>query len=148
VLVRDPQRQFDAQAFLCTALTMEAAQILAGCVQRWKVEVTFEKARAHLGIETQRQWSDKAIARTTPIVLGLYSLVTLVATQILQATQIPIRTAAWYAKKHATFSDTLALVRRHLWSAYHFSMSTSQTDVQKVPCALWERLTDTVCYAA
>lgn len=148
VLVRDPQSKFEAQAFLCTDLTVEAHQMLAWFVQRWQVEVTFEEARAHLGVETQRQWSDKAIARTTPLLLGLYSLVTLMAKQMLQAQQMPIRTAAWYAKEHATFSDTLAVVRQRLWSACHFSMSASETDIQKVPRALWERLTETVCYAA
>jgi hypothetical protein len=139
VLVRDPPGQFDAQAFLCPDLTVEASPRRAWCVQRWQVEVTFEEARAPLGVETPRQWSDKAMARTPPIVLGLSSLVTLVAKQILQAKQLPRRTAAWSAKKPATFSDTLALVRRPVWSACHFSMSTAQTDVQKVPRALWER---------
>jgi hypothetical protein len=148
VLVRDPQGKFDAQAFLCTDLSVEAPQVLAWFVQRWQVEVTFEEARAHLGVETQRQWSDKAIARTTPILLGLYSLVTLMAKQMLQGQQMPIRTTAWYAKEHATFSDTLALVRQRVWSACHFSMSASETDIQKVPRDLWERLTETVCYAA
>jgi hypothetical protein len=148
VLVRDPQGKFEAQAFLCTDLTVEAPQILEWFVQRWQVEVTFEEARAPLGVETQRQWSAKAIARTTPILLGLYSLVTLVAKPMVQAQQMPIWTAAWYAKEHATFSDTLALVRQRLWSACHFSMPTSETDIQKVPYALWERVTETVCYAA
>jgi hypothetical protein len=148
VLVRDLQGKFDAQAFLCTDLTVEAHQMLVWFVQWWQVEVTFEEVRAHLGVETQRQWSDKAIARTTPILLGLYSLVTLVAQQMLHAQQMPIRTAAWYAKEHATFSDTLAVVRRRLWNAYHFSRSASEPEVQKVPRSLWERLTDTVCYAA
>jgi hypothetical protein len=139
VLVRAPQGKCDAQAFRCTALSVEAPQVLAWFVQRWQVEGTFEAARAHLGVEPQRQWSDKAIARPTPSVLGLYSLSTLLARQILQAKQRPRRPAAWYAKKPATFSDTLAWVRRHVWSTCHFSMSTSPTDMQKVPRALWER---------
>ena len=35
--------------------------------------------RTHLGVETQRQWSDLAIARTTPALLGLFSWTTLAA---------------------------------------------------------------------
>ena len=146
-LVRDPQGPCDAPAFRWTNRSVAAPQGLAWFVQRWQVEGTLEEARAHLGVETQRQWSDTAMARTTPSLLGLYSLRTLMARQILQAKQRPSRTAAWYANKHAPFSDTLALVRRHLWSTGHFSMSTAPTDVQKVPRVLWERLTDTVCYA-
>lgn len=148
VLVRDPQETFAPQAFLCTDVEADAVEILAWFVQRWPVEVTFEEARAHLGVETQRQWSDKAIARTTPILLGLYSLITLLAKQIMAANPMPVRTAAWYAKPSATFSDTIALVRRHVWSAHHFSMSTPETEMQKVPRAWLERLMDTLCYAA
>jgi DDE superfamily endonuclease len=147
VLVRDPQGKFDAQAFLCTDLDVQAPQMLAWFVQRWQVEVTFEEARAHLGIETQRQWSDKAIARTTPALLGLYSLITLFARQLMEAGQIPTRSAAWYTKKQATFSDTIALVRRHLWSVQYFAMSKDNAEMLKVPRAWLERVTDTLCYA-
>jgi hypothetical protein len=148
VLVRDPQEQFDSQAFLCTNIESEPAQILEWFVQRWTVEVTFEEARAHLGIETQRQWSEKAIARTTPCLLGLYSLTALLAASLLKEQQLPIRRAAWYAKQSATFSDTIALVRRYLWSHHHFQMSQITSDMIKVPRSLVERLTDTLCYAA
>ena len=148
VLVRDPQGKFDAQAFLCTDLDVQAPQLLAWFVQRWQVEVTFEEARAHLGIETQRQWSDKAIARTTPALLGLYSLITLFARQLIDAGQIPTRSAAWYTKQQATFSDTIALVRRHLWSVQNFALSQDNSEMLKVPRAWLERLTDTLCYAA
>ena len=64
---------------LCTDLDREPAQIVSWFVRRWSVEVTFQEARAHLGVETQRQWSDKAIARTTPCLLALFSIVTLLA---------------------------------------------------------------------
>ena len=76
VLVRDPQGQFDPQALLCTDLAADPAQILAWFVLRWHMEVTFAEARRHLGVETRRQWSDLAIRRTTPALLGLFSLVT------------------------------------------------------------------------
>jgi hypothetical protein len=148
VLVRDPEEKFDAQAFLSTKLEVDPVQMLAWFVRRWTVEVTFEEARAHLGVETQRQWSDKAIARTTPTLFALYSVVTLMAERLIETNACPVRTAAWYAKESATFSDTIALVRRHLWSSCHFSISGSTPDVIKVPRSLFERLTDTLCYAA
>lgn len=148
VLVRDPQEQFAPQAFLCTHLAAPASQILTWFVQRWPVEVTFEEARAHLGVETQRQWAAPAIARTTPLLLGLYSLITLGAHQLLGAKPLPPRTAAWYAKPQATFSDTIALVRHRLWYTGAFSMSPASSDLIKIPRSLLERLTDTLCYAA
>ena len=73
VLVRDPQGAFDPQALLCTNPTEDPAQILQWFVLRWQLEVTFQEVRTHLGVETQRQWSDLAIARTTPALLGLFS---------------------------------------------------------------------------
>jgi len=147
-LVRDPQEKFDAQAFLCTNVETEPAQILAWFVRRWTIEVTFEEARAHLGIETQRQWSEKAIARTTPALFALYSIITLLAARLVESNKLPVRSAAWYAKESATFSDTIAYVRRWLWSHHHFQMSQTTSDMIKVPRSLLERLTDTLCYAA
>ena len=148
VLVRDPHEKFETQAFLCTKVEAMPAQILAWFVQRWTVEVTFEEARAHLGVETQRQWSDKAIARTTPAVFALYSVVTLLAARLLETQNLPVRRAAWYAKESATFSDTIAYVRRYLWTHQHFQMSETATEMIKIPRSLVERLTETLCYAA
>jgi hypothetical protein len=148
VLVRDPIAKFDPQAFLCTETSADPVQILRWFVQRWQLEVTFEEARRHLGVETQRQWSDRAIARTTPALFGLYSVVTLMAQGLLQAQALPVRTAAWYTKSQATFSDTIALVRRSLWQQAHFSMSPANAEMVKIPKPLFERLTDTLCYAA
>ena len=66
VLIRDPKGKFKTQALLCTDLTVKPPQIVRWFVLRWQLEVTFREVRAHLGVETQRQWSDLAIARTTP----------------------------------------------------------------------------------
>lgn len=148
VLIRDPQGEFEPQALVTTQLTHAPTQLLEWFVRRWTMEVTFEEARAHLGLETQRHWHDLAINRTTPAVFGLYSLVTLMAQELLQAEAHVVRTAAWYAKVHPTFSDALAVVRRELWSACHFSMSGTTPEVVEIPRSLWERLTDAVCYAA
>jgi hypothetical protein len=148
VLIRDPQEQFEPQALLSTQLPHAPAQILAWFVRRWTMEVTLQKTRAHLGIETQRQWSDVAIGRTTPALFGLYSLVALLAQTLPPAQTRLVRTAAWYAKPRPTFSDALAVVRRELWSHSHFTMSSAKSEVVEIPRSLWERLTDAVCYAA
>jgi hypothetical protein len=148
VLVRDPLDQLKAQAFLCTDQQASAPQILNWFVKRWQIEVTFEQARAHLGMQTQRQWSNRAIARTTPVILGLYSVVTLLASQLLTSQTVTVRQAAWYRKKCATFSDTIALVRRWLWHADHLALSEKPPDMIKIPTDLFLRLTDTLSYAA
>jgi DDE superfamily endonuclease len=148
VLVRDPQKKFSTQALLSTRLEAEPMEILAWFVRRWKMEVTFEEVRAHLGVETQRQWSELAIARTTPCLLGLHSLISLLAARLLKQQKLPARGAAWYAKQSATFSDTIAFVRRFLWSHQHFQMSVTEAEMIKVPRSLLERLTETLCYAA
>jgi hypothetical protein len=148
VLVRDPEGKFASQAVLCTDQNADPIQILAWFVMRWTVEVTFHEVRTHLGVETQRQWSDLAIVRTTPALLGLFSLVTIFAYQLLDDHPFPVRQAAWYAKALPTFSDTLAFVRQHLWPASFFAMSSSQGEMVEIPRALFERLVDTLAFTA
>ena len=148
VLIRDPLKQFETQALLCTDQEAAPSFILECFVQRWQVEVTFEEARAHLGVETQRQWSGKAIARTTPCLLALYSLVTLAAQELFSSEQIHRRCAAWYPKPQPTFSDTIAGVRSALWSHAYFSTSHDETDMVKIPRPLLDRFIDSLCYAA
>ena len=148
VLIRDPQGQFKSQALLSTDLSLTPTQILTWFVQRWQLEVTFAEVRAHVGVETQRQWSDLAIARTTPALLALFSLVTLLADPLLHGQPLPPRQTAWYAKPLATFSDTLAFVRAQLWPATLFSISPSQPDMFKIPRVAFQHLTQLLAFAA
>ena len=150
VLVRDPEGEFKTQALLCTGLDTDPRKVVCWFAMRWQLEVAFQEARRHLGFETQRQWSDLAIRRTTPALLGLFSLVTLFAhRQMGQAAGALRRRAAWYHKAHPTFADALALVRKELWAQERtFYGSLSTTDTVKVPRAFVERLTEAVCYAA
>jgi hypothetical protein len=148
VVIRDPQGTFATQALLCTDLAVTPAQILAWFVQRWQMEVTFEEARRHLGLETQRQWSEPAIRRTTPILLGLFSFVTLLAQRQMPGAVGTIRQAAWYRKQQPTFADALAIVRREMWQHQAFSTSPCVGEVVKVPRSILECLTETLCYVA
>ena len=148
VLIRDPQDNFDTQALLCTDLGAAAERILSWFVLRWQMEVTFQETRRHLGVETQRQWSESAIRRTTPALLGLFSLVTLFAHQRMARSAGAVRRAAWYRKPRPTFSDALALVRRELWARRTFCGSPQEPGMVKVPRAFVEHLTETLCYAA
>jgi len=148
VLIRDPLGQFKSQALLSTDLSLTPTQILTWFVQRWQLEVTFEEVRAHLGVETQRQWSDLAITRTTPALLALFSLVTLSADQLLHGQPLPQRQAAWYSKQLATFSDTLAFVRAQLWPSTLFSISPAQPDMVKIPRVVFDHLSEMLAFAA
>ena len=148
VLVRDPTGVRDTQAFLCTDIDATPVDILGWFVSRWSIETTFQESRAHLGVETQRQWSDLAIVRTTPALLGLFSLVTLWAADPAIVASLHPRSAAWYHKCEPSFSDAIAALRRHLWTVPNLSMSRQGPDSVEIPTALWERPTDALCYAA
>ncbi len=147
VLIRDPLSKFAAQALLCTDLETTPEQMVAWFVLRWQVEVTFEESRRHLGVETQRQWSDLAILRTTPALLGLFSLVTLLVHRLLHDKALPTRRAAWYQKATPTFSDALAFLRCELWPARVIWRSPAQTDIVEIPRGLLDCLTDVLAYA-
>jgi hypothetical protein len=147
VLIRDVAGKFDPQALLSTDLTLTPEHILAYFMRRWQMEPTFRHVREHLGVETQRQWSDKAITRTTPTLLGLFSFITLLAHSLIAAQGPMTRQAAWYPKSILTFSDALALVRHHLWIHWTFHLSPDQPDMVQVPRPLLERFNDLLCYA-
>ena len=144
VLVKTPDGKNVAEAFFSTDINLEPTKIIAYFVLRWNIEVTFEETRSHLGVETQRQWSDKAIARSTPLLMGLFSFVTLVAFAMHQAKALVSQeTASWYNKEgDLTFSDILVIVRRSIWSQKYFSKSENQLDSDKC----FSKTIDTLIY--
>jgi hypothetical protein len=148
VLIRDPEECFEPQALLCTDLTQDPAQIVAWFVRRWSVEVTFQEVRAHLGVETQRQWSDTAIARTTPCLLALFSIVTLLAARLPARERRQTAAAAWYPKPRSTFSDALAAVRRAIWREQALATSRRCRDRPKSRFALPAPWAYALCNAA
>ena len=127
-------------------LDADPVQILKWFVRRWQLEVTFHEVRDHLGVETQRQWSDWAILRTTPALLGLFSLITLLANTHAKQGKIPIRQAAWYSKPLPTFSDAVALVRQELWQHRYFQLSQKRLDVRKLQPDLLNYLCNSAFY--
>jgi DDE superfamily endonuclease len=146
VLIRDPKGKFKTQALLSTDLNVKPVQMIKWFVLRWRLEVTLREVREHLGVETQRQWSDLAILRTTPALLALFSLVTLIAHQHAQRRKLPIRQAAWYHKTQPTFSDALALVRRQIWQHECFPGVALPSDHSKIPATVQNRLLSALCY--
>jgi len=147
VLIRDPKGKFKTQALLCTDLETAPEQIVKWFVRRWQVEVTFHEVRTHLGVETQRQWTDLAITRTTQHCWACSRGGDVAAHQSTINQTLPIRQAAWYAKSLPTFSDALAVVRQCLWRMPDFHTSLPEGDMVKIPLPLLKRLTEAVCYA-
>src|SRR5436305_10927270 len=123
VLVRDPEGKGEPAALLCTDLDMDQTSIVNCFISRWTVEVTLKEVRTHLGVETQRQWSDKAIARATPCLMGLFSITVLWADELGKAAALATERVEWYQKKKPTFSDALAAVRKQLWATHNFCTS-------------------------
>jgi DDE superfamily endonuclease len=148
ILIRDPQQQFRPQALLSTDLEVAPGQAVQWFVLRWQLETTFAEVRAKLGVESQRQWSDLAIARTTPCLLGLFSLVTLLATDLHKRGKLQVRLSAWYRKPQLTFSDTIAAVRQQLWTDSLFAWSPKSQDPMETAHLLLHHLTEALCYAA
>ena len=148
LLVRDAAGTFEPQAFVCTDQAAAPIAILRLFVRRWSVEVTFAEVRRRLGVEAQRQWSDLAIARTTPCLLALFSLVTLWASDLAARRLVLPRRAAWYAKPAVTFSDALAAMRRQLWTTQAFSTSPHARNMATIPRALLNSLTEAACRPA
>lgn len=149
VLVRDPLGKFQPTAFFSTTLAFSPQQILTCFILRWSLEVTFQECHAHLGLETQRQWSDLAIQRTTPALLALFSLITLMAFRLTSDSGLPLpaRNSAWYVKSHPTFSDVIAFVRFFLWQHLQFSYSPVKSGLGLFPDSLLRGFVDSICFS-
>jgi len=147
VLARCPDDSFEPAAFFCSDTHISAKQLIVCFALRWNIEVSFEELRAFLGFETQRQWSDRAIERSTPCLFGIFSLVTIMA-RTLYPTELPVRQTSWYIKEEATFSDALAAVRKHLWSRLNYERSPHNPDLFLIPQAALFSLMDSACYSS
>ena len=145
MLTRDPEGKREPKAYFSTDQAQSASQMVEDFVKRWSLEVTYEESRAQLGVETQRQWSDLAIERSTPCLLGLYSLVVLLGHALHPDGQIPVQQAAWYRKTQATFSDVLTTVRLHLWGGLTLQTLASHPDLCLVPRTELIRLLQAAC---
>jgi hypothetical protein len=146
VVVRDPLGKLEPCVLFATNPTATPDQIVAWYVARWSQETTFEEVRAQLGFETQRQWNPLAVARTSPALLGLFSLVTLFAHHLLASDPLPVRSTAWYAKSNATFSDVLAFVRRALWTHPIFPRALINTYSENIPASILDIWIDALTY--
>ena len=148
VLIQDKQSNKKPAALLCTDMSMSAEQIILYFIRRWSMEVTFKEVREQLGVETQRQWSDRAIARETPSLMGLFSIVSMWANTLFKNRLVKTESTAWYKKKHPTFSDAMAAVRKQLWQQRELCISEEHGEMIKIPKALYSELTEILARAA
>lgn len=146
VIIRDPRQKFETQALLCTNREAPPRRIVEWFIKRWQTEVTFEETRRHLGIETNRQWSDQAIQRTTPCLMGMFSLIAMVAEELSKQGKLKMRQAVWYHKQIATFSDAIGCVRQQIWEWQSLQTSGKEVEMIKIPRPYLECLTDTLCF--
>jgi len=140
VVVIDPKGELEPFALLCTDLKMNPIEIVQHYVKRWQVEVTFQEVRAHLGVETQRQWSDLAILRTTPVLMALFSLITIWANQLHKVGLLDIEQTTWYKKQYPTFADALASVRKRIYQYQISSQSPKNGNREKIKQLLIKHL--------
>jgi hypothetical protein len=146
VLVKDPEGKLEPVLLACTDTTLPAEKIVTFFVRRWRVEVTFAEVRRHLGVETQRQWSDLAIERSTPCLMALMSIVCLMANSLHICCPIQLNKTSWYRKKAVTFSDVLAAVRIEILQKAKLSTSLCKPHIESYSakiCHLWFLLTQT-----
>jgi hypothetical protein len=148
VLIKDEQRGKKPVALLSTDVNLQAEEIINFFIRRWSMEVTFREVREHLGVESQRQWSDRAIAYTTPSLMALFSIVTLWANTLFGNRRVKVQPTAWYKKEQPTFSDAIAAVRKQIWQQREFYLSEQQGDMIKIPKALFSELTELLARAA
>ena len=148
VLIKDEQRDKKPVALLSTNVKLQAEEIIGYFIRRWSMEVTFKEVREHLGVESQRQWSDQAIAGTTPSLMGLFSIVTLWANSLCKNRRVKRQSTSWYKKEHPTFSDAIAAVRTQIWQQRELSLSDEQGEMIKIPKALFTELTELLTRAA
>lgn len=146
VAVRDPEGKLRTEAFFSTDSDATEKQILEHFVMRWNIEVTFEELRRHLGFETQRQWSESAIQRTTPALFAMFSVIILIALELLKSETLPVLCCAWYKKSEATFSDVIAFVRRHIWSLRNYTNSDRNDNCTDLKPDILNVIIDTICY--
>ncbi len=143
IILKSPTGEFDPIALSCTDLEMNEQEIIETFVKRWNIEVTFEEVKSHLGLKGQRNWSDKSIERTTPSIMGLYSMINLMVFESRECEKLHPQSTGWYQKDFVTFSDVLFYVRQQIWRENFFHRLPFSTDHEKNKA---EVLLDTMIY--
>jgi hypothetical protein len=146
--IRAPTGAGTPQALWSTTLEQTPEHLLPWCVRRWTIAVPCEDARAPVGRATPRQGHERAMGRTTPVLLSRYALIPLTAHLLIHQGATGVRRMAWHPQTRPPCADAMALVRRHVWDHLSWSMSQQAIDLRQIPPTLLERVTEALCYAA
>lgn len=136
------------ECFFSTDLEFDGQKLIESYVQRWSLEVTFEEVRAHLGLETCRNWAEKSIRRSLPCLFGLFSLITIWYSRVCLEGLSEVRQDPWYRKTEPTFSDALVALRKHLWARLIFDGCTSKTGSYEIPPHIHHLICDRLAWSA
>ena len=147
VYVQDPTSGRE-DFFYTTDPSLRPQQIVELFAGRWAIEVTFEEARAHLGLETTRHWCRSSVLRVAPCLLGLFTVVSLIYAQLAREGKIKVHATPCYRKTAPTFADALAAVRRLLWEQVILQHTPGGGCLAKLPPPLRETLLEHVTAAA
>ena len=100
------------EAFYSTCHEASAEAVIAWYAMRWSVEVTFHDSKQHLGFEEPQGWTRRAVQRTAPVAMLLYSLIVFWFARQGHRHYRPI-TCPWYlGKSQPSFADMLVTLRR------------------------------------
>lgn len=146
VFVHDLTGTHRDEYFYTTDLTLSPAQVIEYFTGRWAIEVTFQEARAHLGVETTRGWSPQTVLRAEPCLFGLYTVVALWYAALPESERRDLA-VEWTGKTSATYSDAITLVRRDLWRHWIFATPAYKAVVNKLPPAQQRQLIRTITLA-
>ena len=120
------------EAFYSTCHDASAEQVIAWYAQRWSIEVTFHDSKQHLGFEQPQGWSRKAVERTAPMAMRLYSLIVLWFAREGHRVYKPLDCPWYTSKTEPSFADMLTTLRRQSIRKKVFSMALRGPGSRKV----------------
>jgi len=148
VFVHDVQGTHRDEYFYTTDRTLPPIRIISLFTARWSIETTFQEMRTHLGFETTKQWVKTSVLRTAPMLLGLFSVISLIFADYGRHHRLPIRQTSWYTKTEPTFSDAISTVRRLCWQEILFRGPRFHDAFKKLPAQIRNMLLDRLSWAA
>jgi hypothetical protein len=147
VFVHDPAEKC-GDYFYSTDATLMPRQIVEAFASRWNIEVSFQEVRAHLGFETTRMRSENSVKRAGAMLLGLFSVVSLIYAQLARKKKVALYDTPCYHKTEVTFADALAAVRKLLWEEVILPHVPGGHLVAKLPTPARKLLLDHLVAAA
>jgi hypothetical protein len=120
------------EVFYSTCHEATAEEVIGWYAMRWSVEVTFHDSKQYLGFEEPQGWTRKAVQRTAPVGMLLYSLILLWFAREGHRQWRPLN-CPWYQRKtEASFADMLATLRRLSMRQQVFSLGVTGQGSRKV----------------